>query len=742
MRIQILILGFKGLMLIHFVTRLLLILGGERSVQPSMSSSLTTNTTKERINTTTVQEEEVTEGLEVSQTSKVPQPPTSGILKADSDAKGTTHIPLPKMKSSTTYNAEDFAGGTLMSEIGPLTKSNMLTMTLLLTTTLSLNTDVMTPSGFTKVSEMTTATPTLISYPVFSSSKSKLQMSFSEDSKQATTPIVEILPLVSTSKPVVLSNKVYTPSSTILSMTSTESSVTSHSVVTSSIEPLRPSTPVDNVDVVTGASMTSSSSIKDCPSTEVLKSMDKTMFSMSKQKSLFNSEGKMTSSHTLKVITSSQVAVETSLQEKDEWMTTKVPQTVMPPVMVTSSAAHEEMTSSQGLKDFTKVQLEERVATSRLKDIRSPTTTSTSFSSEINSVVTSLKVSKSPPLTMTMTNSSITDTLTSSQGIKTVVAEHVLPQIGFVTSPQLTTSMTSSQFEHKVTSSEVKQSSSQIGDVTSTKPTKTVTSSVFLELMLDKYSTRQSNKKATSQPTKTSIAFSSFLTSSVHNIQAMTTSQIEKVSSLSPPQTSTFTFWDKEIKTTSRHFLKSSVDTDSPPMKHTTQHEDLKITLTFSSSQLADVTTSSRPDVTSSSDMKTTTTEKNLESSTTPSSTEIMASQSSSPVAMTTSSTNAGVDVKVESTTSAPETKHNVTHTTHPTDHKEPHENITHSPHDIQVTHHTMGTPNEPDVDAATGDEKQTGGGEIVSIIVVLGLLGGMIAFVIFMIIKDRARTG
>ena len=729
-------------MLIHFVTRLLLILGGERSVQPSMSSSLTTNTTKERINTATVQEEEVTEGLEVSQTSKVPQPPTSGILKADSDAKGTTHIPLPKMKSSTTYNAEDFAGGTLMSEIGPLTKSNMLTMTLLLTTTLSLNTDVMTPSGFTKVSEMTTATPTLISYPVFSSSKSKLQMSFSEDSKQATTPIVEILPLVSTSKPVVLSNKVYTPSSTILSMTSTESSVTSHSVVTSSIEPLRPSTPVDNVDVVTGASMTSSSSIKDSPSTEVLKSMDKTMFSMSKQKSLFNSEGKMTSSHTLKVITSSQVAVETSLQEKDEWMTTKVPQTVMPPVMVTSSAAHEEMTSSQGLKDFTKVQLEERVATSRLKDIRSPTTTSTSFSSEINSVVTSLKVSKSPPLTMTMTNSSITDTLTSSQGIKTVVAEHVLPQIGFVTSPQLTTSMTSSQFEHKVTSSEVKQSSSQIGDVASTKPTKTVTSSVFLELMLDKYSTRQSNKKATSQPTKTSIAFSSFLTSSVHNIQAMTTSQIEKVSSLSPPQTSTFTFWDKEIKTTSRHFLKSSVDTDSPPMKHTTQHEDLKITLTFSSSQLADLTTSSRPDVTSSSDMKTTTTEKNLESSATPSSTEIMALQSSSPVAMTTSSTNAAVDVKVESTTSAPETKHNVTHTTHPTDHKEPHENITHSPHDIQVTHHTMGTPNEPDVDAATGDENQTGGGEIVSIIVVLGLLGGMIAFVIFMIIKDRARTG
>ena len=53
-----------------------------------------------------------------------------------------------------------------------------------------------------------------------------------------------------------------------------------------------------------------------------------------------------------------------------------------------------------------------------------------------------------------------------------------------------------------------------------------------------------------------------------------------------------------------------------------------------------------------------------------------------------------------------------------------------------------MGTPNEPDVDAATGDEEQTGGGEIVSIIVVLGLLGGMIAFVIFMIIKDRARTG
>ena len=730
-------------MLINFVTRLLLILGGERSVQPSMSSSLTTNTTKERINTTTVQEEEVTEGLEVSQPSKVPQSPTSRILKADSDAKGTTHIPLPEMKSSTTYNADDFVGGTLMSEIGPLTKSSMLTMTLHLATTLSLGADVMTSSGFTKVSEMTKATPTLMSYPVFSSSKSKLQMPFSEDSKQATTPIVEILPLASTTRPIVLSNTVYTPSSTIVSVTSTESSVTSNSVVTSSIEPLRPSTPVDNFDVVVGASMTSSSSIKDSPSTEVLKSMEKTMSSMSKQKSLFNSEGKMTSSHTLKVMTSSQVAVETSLQEKDEWMTSKVPQTVMPPMMVTSSAAHEEMTSSQGLKDFTKVQFEERVATSRLKDIRSPTTTSTSFSSEINKVVTSLKGLKSPLLTMTMKNSLITDTLTSSQGIKTVVAEHVLPQIGFVTSPQLTTSMNSSQFEHKVTSSEVKQSSSQIGDVTSAKPTKIVTSSVFLKLMLDKYSTPQSNKKATSQPTKTSIVFSSFLTSSVHNMQAMTTSQLKMVSSLSPPQTSTFAFWDKEIKTTSRHFLKSSfVDTDSPPMRHTTQHEDLKITLIFSSSQLADLTTTSRPDVTSSSDMKTTTTEKNLESSATPSSTEIMASQSSSPVAMTTPSTNAGVDVKVESTTSAPETEHHVTHTIHPTDHEEPQGNITHSPHDVPVTHHTMGTPNEPDVDAATGDEKQTGGGEIVSIIVVLGLLGGMIAFVIFMIIKDRARTG
>lgn len=717
-------------MLINFVTRLLLILGGERSVQPSMPSSLTTNTKKERINTTTVQEEEVTEGLEVSQTSKLPQSPTSRILKADSDAKGTTHMPSPEIKRSTTYNADDFVGGTLMSEIGPLTKSSVLTMTLLLATTLSLGADVMTSSGFTKVSEMTTATPTLMSYPVFSSSKSKLQMPFSEDFKQATTPILEILPLASTTRPIVLPNTVYTPSSTRVS---TESSVTSHSVVTSSIKPLKPSTPVDNAYVVTGASMTSSSSIKDSPSTEVLKRIEKTMSSMSKQKSLFNSEGKMTSSHTLKVMTSSQVAVETSLPEKDKWMTSKVPQTVMPAIMVTS-AAYEEMTSSQGLKDFTKVQLEERVATSRFKDIRSPTTTSTSFSSEINKVVTSLKGLKSPPLTMTMANSLITDTLTSSQGIKTVVAEHVLPQIGFVTSPQLTTSMTSSQFEHKVTSSEVKQSSSQIGDITSTKPTKIATSSVFLELMLDKYSTRPSNKTATSQPTKTSIAFSSFLTSSVHNIQAMTTLQ---------PQTSTFAFWEKEIKTKSRHILESSsVDTDSPPMKHTTQHEDLKITLTFSSSQLADLTTSSQPDVTSSSDMKTTTTEKNLESSTTPSSTEIMTSQSSSPVAMTTSSTNAGVDVKVESTTSAPETEDNVTHTTHPIDHEEPHGNITHSPHDVHVTHHTMGTPNEPDVDAATGDEKQTGGGEIVSIIVVLGLLGGMIAFVIFMIIKDRARTG
>lgn len=695
-----------------------------------MSSSLTTDTMKERINTTTVPEEEVTEGLEASQTSKVPQPPTPRILKAHSDAKGATHM----MKSSTTHSADDFVGDAIMSEIGPLAKSSMfITMTSHLATQLSLGADMMTSSGLIKVSEMTTATPTLMSYPVFSSSKSKLQMPLSGDFKQPTTPNLEILPLASTTKPIVLSNTVYTPSSTIMSVTSTESSVTSHSLVTSSIES---SLLVDNVLVVTGAGLTSSPLMKDSPSTEVLKSTEKTMSSMSKQKSLFNSEGEMTSSHPPKVMTSSQVAAETSLQEKDEWITSKAPQTVMPAIMVTS-AAYEEITSSQGLKDLTNVQPEERVATSRLEDIKSPTTTSTSFSSEIK-----LKVSKSPHLTTTMTNPPITYTLTSSQGIETAVTEHVLHQMEFMTSLQPKPPMTLSQFEHKVTSPEVKQPSSQIGD-TSTKPTiKIVTSSVFLKLMPDKYSTRQSNEKATSQPTKTSIAFSSFLTSSVHNIQAMT-SEIKKASSFSPPQTSTFAFWDKEIKTTSRHFLKSSsVDTDSPPMKHTTKHEDLKITLTFSSSQFADLTTSSRPDVTSSSDMKTTTTEKNLESSTTPSSTEIIASQSSSPVAMTTSSTNAGVDVKVESTTSAPETEHNVTHTTHPTDHEEPHENITHSPHDVHVTHHTMGTPNEPDVDAATGGENQTGGGEIVSIIVVLGLLGGMIAFVIFMIIKERARTG
>ena len=186
---------------------------------------------------------------------------------------------------------------------------------------------------------------------------------------------------------------------------------------------------------------------------------------------------------------------------------------------------------------------------------------------------------------------------------------------------------------------------------------------------------------------------------------------------------------------TSYQIPRSSPLITSLPLLLTPESKAAKSTLIVSSSQLSDEMTSSVSAVTSSKtlatseEMKFSTTEAVMKSS--------GISSSSASADVTTSSANAAV----EHSTSESESPY----PTHPGDHGDTHP--THPPHPKDASHSnttghgkegaksTMGIPPEGD------DEGGDGGAEwVVSIIVVFALMGGMIAFVIFFVFKDRAR--
>lgn len=171
-----------------------------------------------------------------------------------------------------------------------------------------------------------------------------------------------------------------------------------------------------------------------------------------------------------------------------------------------------------------------------------------------------------------------------------------------------------------------------------------------------------------------------------------------------------------------------------------------KSTLILSSSQLADMTTSSPTAVTSvvveppTEEKKTTNPTENEATSTQLPGSVMTPLHSSSPVVIATS--NASVGVKVVLVTSESATEHPTHHEDkHHTHAGETHAHTNHTDHGENVTHHTMGYPHEADVDASTDEKQRVDANWEVSVFVVIALMGGMIVFVVFMVIKDRART-
>lgn len=163
-----------------------------------------------------------------------------------------------------------------------------------------------------------------------------------------------------------------------------------------------------------------------------------------------------------------------------------------------------------------------------------------------------------------------------------------------------------------------------------------------------------------------------------------------------------------------------------------------KSTLILSSSQLADMTTSSPTAVTSV--VVEPPTEENKATSTQLPGSVMTPLHSSSPVVIATS--NASVGVKVVLVTSESATEHPTHHEDkHHTHAGETHAHTNHTDHGENVTHHTMGYPHEADVDASTDEKQRVDANWEVSVFVVIALMGGMIVFVVFMVIKDRART-
>lgn len=185
---------------------------------------------------------------------------------------------------------------------------------------------------------------------------------------------------------------------------------------------------------------------------------------------------------------------------------------------------------------------------------------------------------------------------------------------------------------------------------------------------------------------------------------------------------------------TSYQIPRSSPLITSLSLLLTPESKAAKSTLIISSSQLADEMTSSVSAVTSS---KTLATSEEVKFRTTEAVMKSSGISSSASADVTTSSANAAV----EHSTSESESPY----PTHPGDHGDTHP--THPPHPKDASHSnttghgkegaksTMGIPPEGD------DEGGDGGAEwVVSIIVVFALMGGMIAFVIFFVFKDRAR--
>ena len=363
-------------------------------------------------------------------------------------------------------------------------------------------------------------------------------------------------------------------------------------------------------------------------------------------------------------------------------------QLVKPP---TSSGAFDSAsvkTSSSPSKDDNSLQQIEDTATSQLTETRTPSKLSTS-------------------LVSTAVVAALTKRSRSSQKAEDM------------TSPSLAKSMSSSRL---LTSSKVIRST----------PVKTTTEHKHLDDM-------------------TSLQSKSTMTSSrmVTPTQVMTSSRVNKEITLSSYQTSS-------LENTKTPLLKTNIVTSSKSIKNfkssqtliPTSFKEMNIVISaliFSSSQIADLITSSHPltmNTTTSSAAKSTeekeppTTDGEKTTATTkPLTTSQLPDKTTTPSEMNTSGKS------VTTTTSHP--THPPVHPSEPKHHTIHHgdKNNTNKTHDGHVvdpgSHSTMGFPDEPPVIEASTDEEADNGWQI-SVVVVCSLIIGMVSFVIIWVVKGN----
>ena len=521
-----------------------------------------------------------------------------------------------------------------------------------------------------ETAQMSKATPILTSYPLVTSSpvvtSSKPQVQVSLSLEEVVAPQVELTTSSSTTKPI----------------------VTSHPVVSSS--------PVKEI-------MTSSKSMERVitPQVEVAPLS-------STAKAIVTSHSDVKSSQVMNLLTSSKSMV-TSSKDENEFLSSKTVEGSKSP-SVTKGMVHSlstnVMTASQS-PDIVSSSSPEAVASMNVKssqvmDLLTSSKSMVTSSKDENEFLSSKIVegSKSPGVTKGMVHSLSTNVMTASQ------------------SPDIV----SSSSTEAVTSRKVQHSSQQI-DVTSLQLITSIKSSRLEDVSIVSTSVdvfkstpaveHSSEIKMTSQFSQ--MLISSSVTSSLQIIQALTSSGTVN------------------IMTSSYQTLKSSpVITGFPSLKNTMSSEEKKATkstLIFSSSQLADMITSTHPSVTSSPVVHPTEKEKT----------------SKTPIVTTTSITSPTAEIKVIHATSDAATEHPTHHEDKHATHTHPHETHEQTNHTGQgehVTRPTMGYPHEPDVDSASNskEEKHRDADWEVSVFVVIGLLCGMIVFVVFMVVKDKAR--
>ena len=594
---------------------------------------------------------------------------------------------------------------------------------------------MMTPD--VEASQMSTRTPTLMSHPIVTSplvltpSKPKVQMSVSEYLEEVTTAQVQFSPLSSTAKalsPVIELitsssqavvvdfskdvEHVSTPQVQTISLSSTAKPIVMpHLAVTSSktMKSLTSSVLIAAAKSTIEEVLTSSSPREEVKSSEIHKI--KPSSTLEKEKTSLAVE-QTTSSSSLKQIPSSK-------SEKLIMMASEI-MTWSQILGKTKSQVEEEMTSTVALDIVTSSEVKEEIMPSLALEIvsSSPVAEGVAF---FMSTQYKQHIKEMTPLLPTKTLASIpvTSSLQSVQGVaSSKVGKEILPPqtVDVSTSTSTAKVLTySSQPQYILSSTEILISTSCKEDLTTLRPTMTST-----------------------------------MTSSSDMIHIVTSS--ESLNTM----TSYLNTLNKILKqkTSSQVMSSSPVIPGLSSLRNTMSFQEVKASkssLILSSSQLADIITSSPTAVKSTSDVvppteegkrstatdiKATTKKPQGTSTTQIAKETVMTSpHSSAPVAMTTSNMT---DVTEHPTHP---THHEDKHTTH-THPEETHEHTTHPRHDENVTHSTMGYPHEPEVDASTDEKERKDADWEVSIIVVLALLGGMIAFVIFMVVKDRARTG